>query len=130
MWIKEKHDSGQSALKNGTHPWSFNTFVVADSRTAACRTASTHVSNLGKQRQQKSCSSTDHSTYTMKTKMSSHSQELQFADAVRERLTNLCSHQPCFQELQALRLVEALEPVNYSHDFLREEPQDYQKLKP
>ena len=115
VWIKEEHDSGQSVLKNEIHPWSFNT---------------SHVSNLGKQHQQKSCSSTDHSTYTMKTKMSSHSQELQFADAVRARLTNLCTHQPHFQELQALRLVDALEPVNYSHDFLREEPHEYKKLNP
>ncbi len=118
VWIKEEHDSRQSVLKNETHPWSFNTSVV------------THVSNLGKQRHQKSCSATDHSTYSMKTKMSSHSQELQFADAVRERLTNLCTHQPYFQELQALRLVDALEPVNFSHDFQREEPQEYKKLKP
>jgi len=100
VWIKEEHDSEQSVLKNETHPWSFNTSV----------------SNLGKQRQQESCSSTDHSTYNMKNKMSSHSQELQFADALTERLTNLCTHQPYFQELQALRLVDALEPVNYSHD--------------
>jgi hypothetical protein len=99
VWIKEEHDSEQSVLKNETHPWSFNTSV----------------SNLGKQRQQESCSSTDHSTYSMKNKMSSHSQELQFADALTERLTNLCTHQPYFQELQALRLVDALEPVNYSH---------------
>lgn len=114
VWIKEEHDSEHSVLKNEAHPWSFNTSV----------------SNLGKQCQQESCSSTDHSTYTMKNKMSSHSQELQFADALTERLTNLCTHQPYFQELQALRLVDALEPVNYSHDFLREEAQEYKKLKP
>ncbi len=130
VWIKEEHDSGQSVLKNETPPWSFNTSVVADSHTAACLTASTHVSNLEKQRQQESCSSTDHSTCTMKSQMSSHLQELQFANALTKRLTNLCTHQPHFQELQALRLVDALEPVNYSHDFLREEPQEYKKLKP